>query len=228
MGVVFLATDKSSVKGSISKGFRSPQLNELFMFPAANPDLKPERLWNYEIGFEQKFSQNLTLEMTFFLMEGSNLVEQRSNAAPPPLFQFQNIGTYNFWGTEISVRADVLPNLTGHVFYSYLDPGEHTRGRPGHKLDCLLQFAGGPFRVSLNGQYVGNYFADDQHSNPLPSYILMSSRLKFDVSPAVELFLDINNILNEDYMIFVELPGIASGIYPQPGRNLLLGIRFKK
>ena len=147
---------------------------------------------------------------------------------PPPLFLFQNIGTYTFKGAEISVRANILPNLTGQVFYSYLDPGENTRGRPGHKLDCLFQFNGGPITVSLNGQYVGKYFAADYSSHPLPNFILIGSRVKFDLSPVVELFLDINNMLDEDYLIFVELPGIASGIYPQPGRNVLAGIRFKK
>lgn len=228
MGVVFLVSDKSSLKGSISKGFRSPQLNELYMYPPANPNLEPERLWSYEVGFEQGFADKLTVEMTFFLMNGTNLVEQRSNAAPPPLFLFQNTGTYTFRGTEISIRADLLPSLTGQIFYSYLDPGENTRGRPGHKLDFLLRFSRGRFGVSLNSQYVGNYFAGDLSTQPIPDYFLMSTRLKFNVSPAVHLFLDINNVLNEDYLIFVELPGIASGVYPQPGRNFLAGIRIAK
>jgi len=228
MGIVFLINDATSVKGSIAKGFRSPQLNELYMYPPANPDLEPERLWNYEVAFEQKFGDRIALEMAFFWMNGSNLVEQMPNSAPPPLYQFQNTGTYTFKGTEISLRADILPGLAGQLFYSYLDTGENTRGRPGHKLDWLFRFSKGPFKVSLNGQYVGHYFADNRSAQPLPDYILLSSRLKWDFSPAVELFLDINNIMDEDYLIFIELPGIASGPYPQPGRNFHLGLRFKK
>ncbi len=41
----------ASLKAMASKGFRNPTIRELYMFRPANPDLLPERLWNYELSY---------------------------------------------------------------------------------------------------------------------------------------------------------------------------------
>lgn len=228
VGLVYQLGEKTSLRGTINKGFRSPQLNELYMFPAANPELKPERVWNYEIGFKQKIANWLTLDGTFYQMKGSDLIETRLNVSPPPEFKFINTGEFTFKGAELSLRADFNQNLSGLLFYTYLDPGEKTRGRPGHKLNFSLRFREKSFYVSLQAQYVTDYFASDFSANPLPSYFLLNSRMIVNVSRTLELFLDINNIFDKDYRIYVDLPGIAAGAYPMPGRNLNFGIRIKQ
>lgn len=226
-GIVFRVTEKTLLRGTISKGFRSPQLNELFIFPPANPDLEPERVWNYEIGFEQRIGNWLTLNGALFHMKGTNLIETCSNPFPPPLFRYQNIGEYEFTGAELTLHSNISQNLSWYLFYTYLDPGERTKGRPGQKLDLSLRFRQKSFYVSLNAQYVTDYFADDFSSNPLPSYFILNSRFIIDISPALELFLDVNNLFNKDYMIYVDLPSLAAGAYPMPGRNLNFGIRIR-
>jgi len=228
VGLVYQLGEKTSLRGTINKGFCSPQLNELYMFPAANPELKPERVWNYEIGFKQKIARWLTLDGTFYQMKGSGLIETRPNVSPPPGFKFINTGEFTFKGAEFSLRADFNPNLSGLLFYTYLDPGEKTRGRPGQKLDFSLRLREKSFYVSLQAQYVTDYFASDFSANPLPSYFLLNSRLIVNISSALELFLDINNIFDKDYRIYVDLPGIADGVYPMPGRNLNFGIKIKQ
>jgi outer membrane cobalamin receptor len=228
VGFVYQLGEKSSLRGAVNKGFRSPQLNELYMFPAANPELKPERVWNYEIGFMQRIGSWITLDGAFYQMKGSDLIETQPNVSPPPKFKFINTGEFTFKGAEFSLRADFTQNFSGLLYYTYLDPGEKTRGRPGQKLDFSLRLREKSFYVSLQAQYVTDYFAGDFSSNHLPSYLLLNSRLMVNISPALELFLDINNIFNKDYRIYVDLPGIEAGIYPMPGRNLNLGIRIKQ
>ena len=44
----------ASLKAMASKGFRNPTIRELYMFRLANPDLLPERLWNYELSYSQR------------------------------------------------------------------------------------------------------------------------------------------------------------------------------
>jgi len=227
-GLVYQLSEKTSLRGTINKGFRSPQLNELYMYPAANSALEPERVWNYEIGFKQDIARWLTLDGSFYQMKGSNLIETQPNASPPPEFKFLNTGEFTFKGAEFSLRAEFNQNLSGILFYTYLDPGEKTRGRPGQKLDFTLRLREKLFHISMQAQYVTDYFASDFSTNSLPSYLLFNSMLIVNISRALELFFDINNIFNEDYRIYVDLPGIAAGIYPMPGRNLNLGIRIKQ
>ncbi len=51
VGLSFHLPENSEVKLMASKGFRYPTIREMYMFRPANPDLKPERLWSYELSF---------------------------------------------------------------------------------------------------------------------------------------------------------------------------------
>ena len=46
-GLAFHLPEAAEIKAMVSKGFRNPTIREMYMFPPQNPDLKPERLWNY-------------------------------------------------------------------------------------------------------------------------------------------------------------------------------------
>lgn len=227
-GVVYQAGQNTTLRGAVNKGFRSPQLNDLFMYPPSNPDLQPERIWNYEIGFEQTINENLILNGTVFRMEGSNLIQLTPNPGGKPPFKFQNTGAFRFYGIETGVFARIHENFTGQVFYSYLNTGDQTRGRPGHKLDLSLRFHKNEFAAALNGQYVVDYFADDFSRLRIPNYFLLNSRLAYKISPTIEVFCDLNNLLDTDYQIYVDLPGLEAGSYPMPGANINLGLRVKR
>ena len=227
LGAVYLAGEKTRLRGIINKGFRSPQLNELFMYPAANPDLKPERIWNYEAGFERTLTGWLEFSLSLFRMQGTNLVETLPHPSPPPLFLFQNAGSFTFTGAELGLNARFNNTLSGSLFVSTLNPREKTRGRPGQKWDLSLRYDNKQTFVSLQASYVTDYFADDGHMNRLPSYLLLNSRISVSLTSYLHVFVDIQNILNADYMIFLELPGLASGSYPMPGQNIHLGLSFR-
>lgn len=227
-GLVFKASEKTILRGAINKGFRSPQLNELYIFPVANPDLKPEKVWNFELGFEQEIFTWMSLSGAFYQMKGSNLIETALNLSQPPKFKFQNRGKFTFSGVELSLRTDINHSISAFLFYTYLNPGDKTRGRPGQKWDFSLRFQEESIFASLQAQYVGHYFADDFCLHPLPSYFLLNSRLNVKISSFLELFFDFNNIFNKDYLIYVDLPSQAAGAYPMPGRNFNFGLRIHK
>jgi iron complex outermembrane receptor protein len=226
-GVVYQADNSTRLRGMINKGFRSPQLNELFMYPAANPDLKPERVWNFEIGIDRRIQSWLDFNISLFRMRGSNLIESGINPSPPPQFLFMNTGKFTFTGAELGINARFGTKLTSRLFFTYLNPQEKTRGRPGRKWDLSLQFKDKLLFASLQAQYITDYFGADHSQNPLPSYLLVNARAAVDLSRFINIFLDINNILNTDYLIYLDLPGLGSGSYPMPQRNISLGITLK-
>lgn len=49
-----IATKRKPESKFTSKGFRNPTIRELYMFRPTNPDLLPERLWNYELSYSQR------------------------------------------------------------------------------------------------------------------------------------------------------------------------------
>ena len=224
-GVVYHLGEGTSLRTTINKGFRSPQLNELYMYPPSNPDLEPERVWNTEIGIDQRLGRHLVVSAALFRMKGSNFIQTVANPQAPPAFIFKNTGEFIFGGFELGINGDFGEAFHGRVFYSYLDPGDLTRGRPGHKWDASLRFRKDRFFISLNAQVIARYFADDFARSRIPSYFLLNARMSVNITSALRVFADFNNILDEYYLIYVDLPGIAAGSYPMPGRSVNFGVK---
>lgn len=227
-GIVFKASEKTTLRASINKGFRSPQLNELYMFAASNPDLKPEKVWNYEIGFDHKIGNWMSLGAAVYRMRGSDIIETALNPSPPPNFKFKNIGEFTFSGAELNLNAALSRSLSALLFYTYLDPGEKTKGRAGQKWDFSLRFEDDKVFTSLQAQYVTDYYAEDFSLSSLPSYFLLNMRFEVNALSFLGLFIEMNNILDRDYLIYVDMPGIAAGSYPMPGRSLNIGFRIRQ
>jgi iron complex outermembrane receptor protein len=227
-GLVWHATPRLSARLQASRGFRSPQLSELYMFPPANPGLEPERTWNYEAGLDWQASPRWALQAAVFRMRGSNLIETRPNPDPGFKYIFLNTGRFDFSGVEVGLRANPVDPLEVELSHAYLDPGVRTSGRPGHKWDGTIRLRSRLFDLQLQGQQVNTYFAAENSQKPIPSYFILNGRWVAKVIRHVDLLVDVNNILNEEYVIYGEFPGIAAGTFAMPGRAVSLGLRWKK
>ncbi len=227
-GLVFHASGKTLFRARVSKGFRSPQINELYMFPPANPDLEPERVWNIELGMEQDIGDWLVLKWSVYHMKGTNLIRTIPNLAPPPRFVFANSGEFNFNGAELQAEMYIGKYVSSRVSFSFLDPGEYTRGKPGQKLDAVVAFRKKRFLLSLQGQVVTGYYGADNRENRIPSYFLLSSRMAAPVLKGLDLVVEVNNVFNQNYVLFGEFPGLSAGLYRMPGRNFRVGFRYKR
>jgi iron complex outermembrane receptor protein len=228
VGLVWHATTALSTRLQASKGFRSPQLNELYMFPPANPDLEPERTWNYEAGIDWHPTPRWALQANVFAMRGSNLIETRPNPGPGNRFIFLNTGSFAFNGIEIGVRARPLAPLEIELSHAFLDPGVQTAGRPGHKWDAALRFHSRRLDASLQGQQVNTYFAGANSRDPIPSYLVLNARLAAKFISRLDLIVDLNNLLDEEYVIYGEFPGVSAGTFAMPGRNVSIGLRWQR
>ncbi len=222
-GIVYHLKNSTSFRAGINKGFRSPQLNELYMFPPSNPELEPEEVWNYEFGVSHEFFSWLSGDFVIYNMKGKNLIETAVNPSPPPKFKFYNTGKFNFKGAELGVRIRVEENFNSRFYYTYLDPGEYTRGRAKHKIDLIAVYNKRKLFASLNLQYVSKYYENNNYKDPLPNYFVANTKITYQMFPYLNIFIAVNNIFNEKYKIFVDLPGLAAGAYSMPGRAFTLG-----
>ena len=114
------------LKLSASKGFRYPTLREMYLFPPQNPDLRPERMWSYELSLAQQLLQGrLTWSINLFRIEGDNLIVALPRPGATPLNV--NTGEIRNTGAEAQAawRIDDRWNLDAN--YSYLHRSEeHT------------------------------------------------------------------------------------------------------
>jgi outer membrane receptor protein involved in Fe transport len=155
-GFSFMASPTTTLKGSLSKGFRSPSIMELYLF-APNPDLKPERIWNYELGFNyMSNSKRFSADLTVFLLDGDNMIEVVP--PPPPPAMRQNVGSFSNRGIEAGLSWILTSNFSFSGNYSYIDLDQPRVAAPKHQLFLESTYRNRNFRANLSARRISDLY----------------------------------------------------------------------
>jgi outer membrane receptor protein involved in Fe transport len=69
--------ENAVLKAMVGKGYRNPTIREMFIFPPQNPDLKPEKLVNYELSYSQHlWNGALAYGANFYYINGDNVISR--------------------------------------------------------------------------------------------------------------------------------------------------------
>lgn len=221
-GGIVLKYNDTRIRGKVGKGFRLPSFNDLYLFPPSNPSLLAEELLSYEIGLRQKLSDIADLDISFYRMNTDNFIR-----FSPSSGQFENVDMLIEKGLETSIGVYPVGWLKLNVSYSYINREERTQGIPGQKASASITFDRDILEGRLSGRYLTDYYAADNHTDAIPSYYVFDFRLNLKPKDYISLSLGVDNILNEDYVRYVEVPN-ATGLYNMPGRTFKMGIALKK
>ncbi len=216
IGVTLRAFKDNVIKGSISKGYRSPNIREMFMFPPQNPNLMPESMLNYEISVGQTLlNSDLSAELNLFYIDGWNMIETvRINGIPKNL----NTGYFDNKGFELQLSYRIKENLRADANYSYLSTSKPMLASPKHKLYLSVGYSPGDFSFNINSQYIGGMYLNTATKykesftlfNMRASYKMLINKLK------ASFFINGDNITGISY-------SINEG-FPMPGAIFMAGI----
>ena len=221
-GLTYNLSDMTTFKASVSKGFRSPTIMELYLY-APNPALQPERMVNYEISWLQSLLNNkLKFEFTAFKVKGDNLIQV---VAPPFPAKRQNVGSFDNQGIEFSVKYAVCKNLFLHANYSYLNLSKPVIAAPHQQLNISANYAYKIWNLNVSTQYIEKLYVYNT-ANPFApklettsDYFLLNARLSVRPLKQLEVFVDANNLTNTQYQI--------NWGYPMPGINFNTGFNVR-
>ena len=245
-------------------GFRSPNVDDLAkVFESVagnatttgtlivpNPELKPEKTINLDLGVTKFIGTSTRLEGTFFATNMTDAIITKAfaldgqatvtyNGFPANVFANQNAARAVITGATIQFRSDLTEqwNITASW--------NQTKGRVINKdaadtpLDHIapnfgragVQYTGSKLRGELFSNFSGwkrlkDYSASGEDNlqyataKGMPSWWTLNLRLSAEVSKAFTLQAGIDNILDLQYRTF------ASGINA-PGRNFFVTGRLK-
>lgn len=200
-GITVRPAEGTTLRASLSKGFRSPNIREMYMFPPQNPDLKPESMMNYEVSASQTLLDgNLSAELTFFFINGKNMIETtRIDGRPKNV----NTGKFDNKGIEFETRYQILPNLSLDMNYSYLHLSKPLLAAPEHKLFAGATYAPGRFTLHANVQSIFDLYintADKVKEN----YTVLNAKVAYRIGTrdrGVNLFVKGENLTATRYSI---------------------------
>ncbi len=231
-GLTYFLAPHSSVYFSYSQGFRVPTNDELFAQGAfgSNPNLKPVRSHNFELGFKSQISTWGDLAIAVYQSNIRDEIFFTCLACDfsPEDGQNRNVPKTRRRGFELTLKVKPNEFVDGVVNYTYteaqfrssfnisstrvVDVGDSFPLVPENRLSVTgtVHPAKG-LSLSLSGLYVSTQFLQGDESNTrdrLPGYFVLNGRVAYEHSvPGGILngFLAVNNILDNNYF--------TSGIY---------------
>ncbi len=252
LAVLWHANDAWSVYGQYASGFKAPtagQVNGFFANPVANyrsisnPDLKPEKSQNFEIGVRGRL-QALTFDVAAFsgrfkdFIEDNRLVGGGFSAANPAVYQSVNVGRVRISGFEVKGRADwgrFADGVVSTPFAFGKTRGHDTAtGRPlnsvnPERLNVGLQYETGRWGARVDAVYRAAKKAGDIDTSALATQFATPSATTLDLSGQwrftkdVRLTAGIYNVTNRKYWNWSDVNGVSStqatlDAWTQPGR----------
>lgn len=212
----------TSLKASVSKGYRPPSIRELYLFPPANEELLPERMMNYEISWTQNWmKQKMKTELNLYMNEGDNMIILVPPAAPPPPM-YRNTGNINNKGIEFLFEYQPLDNLKLHMNYSLIKMKNPLPATPEHNLYFSGSYVYKKFQLNMKLQNIFNLYNQDESGNSSiveKDYNLLGVKLGYRINKYIQLFINGDNLLNQKYQI--------NKGYPMPGITVFGGVNLK-
>ncbi len=213
LGFAYELGKLSTWKGTVSKGFRSPTMRELFLW-GPNPKLNPETIWNYETGISKSFfNRKLSTELTVFILKGDNLIV---NAGPPT--GFQNTGEVSNKGIEFALISEPIQNLKLNATYSYINMKNPVFATPEHHLFINASYRLKKLQLVANIQQISNLDNDATSAVNLESYTLLNAKATYHLTRNLKVFISGENLLSTKYEV--------NQYYTMPKATVFSGLSF--
>ena len=221
-GFVFRPLSNGELKLTAGKGFRVPNLRELYLYGTANSDLKPERLWNYELAWKQRLLDGrLTYGVNLFYLKADNLIATAMVQSLGRAASF-NSGETEHYGAELeaSYRVNSHWSLTTNHSYLHMPAGKRIPAAPAYKGYIGAQYRVCKLELSVGLQSVtglwkdadDNGFGDTEED----AFFLLHAAAAYHLFPQVKLWVRGENLLAQRYELYAG--------YPMPRATVMAGI----
>lgn len=196
--LVWNTTDNWTLKGGVSRGYKTPELNELHdgingitgqgtIFTIGNPDLQPEISTSTEIAAHYDnlagFNAGITLFYNQFedkLADGPDRVVSGHASIPDGIYsQTINIDEAITQGIEVAARFPIANDWDLKTSYTFTDSeqksgkqqGQPLTDTPKHMLNATLNWqATELFNTWLSGEYRSKRFRDRERAQGAATY----------------------------------------------------------
>lgn len=222
-GIIGRPWTGSTMKFSWGKGFRSPNLRELYMYPPQNPDLKPEYMWNYEVEIRQLFlNGRLDAGLSLFYIDGKDMIQTVKEKNPVTGGQMtnKNIGDFRNKGFELDATYTINHQWSATANYSYLHSTENVLYAPKNKIFGEVMYHPGKWEFAIESINVWSMRTGGEDKE---NYSLLNGRIGYNLTVAknvkMNIFCKVDNITATKYETIYG--------FPMPRTTAMAGINLR-
>lgn len=199
-GIVVRPLRSGELKLMASKGFRNPTMREMYLYPPSNTDLKPERMWSYELSWKHRIaSGRLQYGINLFCIDADNIIQTVNR-------QNVNTGELNNKGIEFELQYRINSHWTLNTNHSWLDMRQPVLSAPKSKSHAGVTMSYGRWRANVGlTEVCGLYTAigDNEHTE---AFTLLNATVSYALCHPVTLWLKGDNLLAQRYEYIAGMP----------------------
>ena len=211
-GVVVRPIETGEVKAMASKGFRNPTMREMYLYPPSNTDLKPERLWNYELSWKHRLNA-FTYGANLYYIKGDNMIQTQQVDGKP---RNVNTGEIENWGFELEAGYHVDSHWTLKANGAYLHMKNKIVAAPELTAYAGVNYRYGKWLATLGLQYVNSLYTAVGANEEKENFALLDASVTYAATRNISLWARGENLLAQKYEINLG--------YPMPRATFMGGV----
>jgi len=212
IGLTYKPEDNLRLKLNVSKGFRSPTPNQLYVNSSVtrngqavtllgNETLNSEKSTSYDVSIERDFGK-ATSKITYFSNKITDMIEEVYTDATT--VQYQNINKATIQGLEAEVVYPLSAKFSWSANYTYLDAvndmtNERLLNRARHKLASRLSYNDHQgLQANLWAEVSDGYLLEsNSNKGNNKSYTLWNLNVEKTMSKNSTFTIGLDNLLNK-------------------------------
>jgi len=233
IGFFYDLTDTAKLHATVAKKTRLPNMKDKYSYKSGkaipNPELKPEKSINYELGYQDTFFKKIGLKTAIFYSDITDMV--LLTTVPDPnnpgktTGQNQNIGDVRRYGAELGVSGSILSNLDGGFNYTYIWSDNRTDSTritdiPKHKFAAFAKYT--PFkRLALTAdiEYNSQRYSSSDGIEVARAFAVANCKAAYEFLKGLTIEGGVSNIFDRDY-------SLSEG-YPEAGRSFYSNLVYR-
>jgi len=213
------------VRAGVTRNFREPTIRELYLpYPTANPNLKPERALNADVGVGLD-SRHFAVDLSGYRTEATHLIKYFGVF---PAAEGVNIDRVVIWGTEATLSVRNVGPFSAYVSGDWQRVGRYTRQNPDGRVtfgvDATHTAGQQVVSIGVDGEWTHGLFMSDYGRDRIPDVFVVNLAARYRYTfpsrgVAIEPYLLARNLLDRQY-------AYVAG-YVMPGLNVIVGLRLE-
>lgn len=214
-GFIYRPWSATRMKFSYGKGFRSPNIRELYMYAPRNPELRPESMDNFEVELRHWFlDSRLNTGLALYYINGDNMIQ---SVMVDGVAKNMNTGKFINKGFELDASFAINSEWNVTANYAYLHTSTDILAAPEHKVFGEVAYSPGNWQFTLDAMGVWGLKTEKTTEH----YTLLNARVAytFTFNKPLTLFVKGENLTAADYQINYG--------FPMPRATVMAGLEWK-
>ena len=209
-GIVVRPMVTGEVKAMVSKGFRNPTMREMYLYPPSNEDLKPERIWNYELSWKHRLGA-FNYGANLYYIKGDNMIQtvNRKNV---------NTGAIENYGVELEAAYRINNYWSVNTNHSLLHMEHPVIAAPTYKGFLGANYHYNKWTIVAGLQYINGLYTAVGDNEQKENFCLLNATVSYAVWKGLNLWIRGENLLAQSYEINLG--------YPMPRATFMGGINW--